>query len=411
VTYTRTALLAAVAFSLPIAAAGQGSAAQAARRIGAQLTDSAGVPVVVNPAQLPRTVQAWQISAEPTLEVGTRPQFPSDVLNAIRGGAVLSDGRMVLADDGNQQLRFYQPDGTHIRTVGGLGREPGTFQRLQLIGPYAGDSLLAFDYAQGRFSVFGGNGEFARSYPLPENLILGAGVIGVLSDGSAVIRRPWPLNTSAEPTFYRRRVMIDVLSADGASVLNLGEFPGQELSKVEVGLGGLVPAFSRTAYTFAAGDQIAVGTSDAFSVRLFDVAGDVTRIVRQNREPAPTDPQAKEALVEDWMKQARDDQRPELAAGLDQLTRHETLPAFGAVRLDRTGNLWVQEYVALGVEAIGDWQVFDPNGVLLARVRMPQHGPVGKSYFTILDIGEDYVLGRIQDERPLERVVLHRLTK
>ena len=64
-----------------------------------------------------------------------------------------------------------------------------------------------------------------------------------------------------------------------------------------------------------------------------------------------------------------------------------------------------------GVQAIGDWQVFDPSGVLLARVRMPEHGPVGKSYFTILDIGEDYVLGRIQDERPLERVVLHRITK
>ena len=66
-TYARTALLAAFALSLPAAVAGQGSAAQAARRIGGQLTDSAGVPVVVNPAQLPRTVQAWQISAEPAL--------------------------------------------------------------------------------------------------------------------------------------------------------------------------------------------------------------------------------------------------------------------------------------------------------------------------------------------------------
>src|SRR5262245_12340903 len=146
-----------------------GAAAQLASGAGegsAQLTDSAGVPVVTNPAVLPASAAQWRFADRPELIIGART-VPGDSLNRVRGGAVLSDGRVVVADEGTLELRFFDASGAPLRSVGGPGRTPGTFQRVQLIGPFAGDSLLVHDVGQQRFSVFAPGGDYARSFAVP----------------------------------------------------------------------------------------------------------------------------------------------------------------------------------------------------------------------------------------------------
>jgi hypothetical protein len=155
-----------------------------------------------------------------------------------------------------------------------------------------------------------------------------------------------------------------------------------------------------------AGDRIVIGTDDAFSLRVYDGEGRLLRLVRQDR---PTRPASAE-YYEQYMASQRErmEARPagvreQMEIAIEQIPRHETLPAFGLLHLDRTGHLWVQEYVELG-EPRTDWQIFDPDGVLVARVRIPDR-------LDILDIGSDYLLGRDRDEFGVERVRMYELTR
>jgi hypothetical protein len=80
-----------------------------------------------------------------------------------------------------------------------------------------------------------------------------------------------------------------------------------------------------------------------------------------------------------------------------------TFPAYFYLQADEVGNLWVQEYSAL----IGEgrvWSVFDPAGVYLGDVEMPER-------FRVFQIGEGWVLGHWRDADDVEHVRLYPITK
>ena len=83
------------------------------------------------------------------------------------GGVVLSDGRIVVANSGTFELRFYDATGKHLLSTGREGDAPGEFRICELAGAFAGDSLLAYDLRLRRATVFGPDGMLARSYTSP----------------------------------------------------------------------------------------------------------------------------------------------------------------------------------------------------------------------------------------------------
>ena len=67
-------------------------------------------------------------------------------------------------------------------------------------------------------------------------------------------------------------------------------------------------------------------------------------------------------------------------------------PAFSTVLADDTGHLWVREYDLPREENPAPlWTVFDPEGRVLGFVETP-------AGLDILQIGEDFILGRVKDE-------------
>ena len=78
----------------------------------------------------------------------------------------------------------------------------------------------------------------------------------------------------------------------------------------------------------------------------------------------------------------------------------EHFPAFASVMSDRAGHLWVEEYGFPGEEVDGGlWTVFDPDGHVLGLVETPPG-------LAIHEIGEDYILARVQDDLGVEYVQL-----
>jgi hypothetical protein len=81
------------------------------------------------------------------------------------------------------------------------------------------------------------------------------------------------------------------------------------------------------------------------------------------------------------------------------LPKHTTLPAFSGLMIDASGNLWVRD-----VEPRTSWQVFGADGVLVAKLTLPEG-------FEIMDVGDDWILGTITDELGVERVRKYAIRK
>ena len=86
-------------------------------------------------------------------------------------------------------------------------------------------------------------------------------------------------------------------------------------------------------------------------------------------------------------------------ATLDAFPLPESFPAFSALEVDALGYLWVREYNLPGDEDRALWAVFDPEGLVQGFVETPPG-------LVIYEIGEDYILGKMQDELGVEYVHL-----
>jgi len=379
--------------------------------------DSAGITIVENAAPAWSDDAAWTLSAEPTLAMGAPEGDPDHEFYQIAGATRLSDGTIVVANAGTQQLRFYAADGTLLRSVGRKGSGPGEFQMLMMMIGTPGDSLLTFDGMNRRMSVFGPDGGHVRDFGGTEatNPILML-VQGRLNDGSYVAQvanrqfGPAMFERKAGPT--RDSVYILRLDSAGTPVDTLGLFPGprSDVQMIEFG-GRTVPMpimipFSPTAHVATAAGQVYVGVSDSYEIGAYTPSGELTALIRRPYQPRPVT----EVEIEDTrarLTEMIEDQSNPFAAQIGEAYRNvtypETMPAFGEMIVDRAGYLWVADPVGIPDEP-RIWSVFDRDGVWLGRVSTPPR-------FNVREIGMDYLLGHATDDLEVERVLLYALAK
>ena len=71
--------------------------------------DSAGVEIVVSHRRGWDTPMTWRVNAQPTLEIGKVTGEPGYEFDQIAGLVRLDDGRIVVADGGSSEVRFFDP--------------------------------------------------------------------------------------------------------------------------------------------------------------------------------------------------------------------------------------------------------------------------------------------------------------
>lgn len=74
-------------------------------------------------------------------------------IGQLRGAGVGADGRVYLADASDMLIHIYEPDGTHIQSIGGQGEGPGEFTGMDRPIIY-NDQLYIVDFMQRRISAF-----------------------------------------------------------------------------------------------------------------------------------------------------------------------------------------------------------------------------------------------------------------
>lgn len=368
--------------------------------------DSAGIQIVENHGGKWGKDGGWRLSDEPSVEIGVTAGHPDYQMDRVRTALRLEDGRIVVANAGNQQVRWYDANGRIVARAGRQGGGPGEFQGLFTLRRLPGDSVLAYDLSAFRLSWFDPAGRFVRSAPLQPMGQAPPRFVDRFADGSLLLSSS--VRTFGEPTNGTRRDTLLFLRAnpDGVPVDSLPVSPASEASFHIVSEGGQVRAmnivtlpFMRNVHSAASGDRYWQGVSDAYEVVLRRADGTPQRIIRRMVEPVPV----RGDYLDSLRRVQVAENGPEAGKSLDQVQLPEHLPAFERLLVDDAGHLWVQRTPWPG-DVPAEWDVFDAEGTMLGTVAMPAR-------FRATHVGADFVLGIWQDEDDVEYVRMYRLEK
>jgi len=398
----------AICIALLLGACGAGERAAT----GPVVRDSAGITIVENSSPVWTETTRWRVAPEPEVEIGVLEGEEAYQLNRVSGATVLSDGRIVIANGGSSELRYYDSSGRYLQTVGRRGGGPGEFQYVGEPYALAGDSLLVgADVGARRLSLFDPEGRYVESYGTAGARGLGT-LVGVLANGDIV--RLALLPGSGDDDGQARYPMVVVRHArDGTPADTMARLPGSEMYRVTERSGAMMTVmqsptpFARTQQVALGGGLVYAGAGDSYEVEVYrtdrpasDLAENQVRPERLVRLPRPNRPVTGAAVAEfrrvQLDRELDDNSRRRIERYLAEVTFPKEMPAYRDLRVDAGGNLWIEEYRAPGEEENQPrWEVFDPDGVWLGTVETP----VG---FQIFEIGEDYLLGLWRDDLGVE---------
>jgi len=389
-----------------------------ARDLSAQaVRDSAGIRIVMNTKSTWTPAQQLQLSAKPTLVVGTQDS-DTPRPKSIRGAFYLSDGRIVVGERLSAELRVYDASGKYLTTFGRKGEAPGEFREFGKTVRLAGDTIAVF-HEDASISRFTSSGKFITrtrdQSPLVGLPTSFTDALVALNGGARVtmterIDRP----VGAIGSRIDATGTVEVVRGDGVSTKKPGELA---LMQATVGKSGRPRQLWLAAEAVYAdnGSQFVFGYGTSYSLTKYSAEGVPTLIVRREWTPAPVSSKDWEEWTDEWLKRWSKKTGAALAAERQDLLDddyQDALPAFSAVVLDNTGKLWVRAPKTIDGAVAGSlndypigpstWSVFSDTGIWLGDVVMP-------SKFEPTDIGKDYVLGIARDDDVTPTVVRYKL--
>jgi hypothetical protein len=373
----------------------------------AVVTDSAGVRIVDSSQPRLSGAVSWTRSADPVLEIGTTDGDPDYTLFQIRGALRLADARIVVANQGTNELRYFDPAGTFLLASGGSGSGPGEFQFLDAVWLGRADTVVVSDRANNRVSVFDSVGEFVRSFDVRP----GPGATrpfkqGMLADGSIIA-------STVRRVGQRSRVGITRDSVQYLLYTPFGEFAQVVTTQAfleffNVILDGqqvfdMVP-FSQPVVVALGQELVFVAPEKPFEVRGYGREGALEIVMRRAHTPVPVRGADRQAYRERALAPVIDEgERSQVERLLAEVPFAEEKPAIASALVDAKGYLWTETF-DFPSASDATWSVFSPAGSWETELLLPAN-------FVPYHIGADFILGVQRDEMDVERVVLYGLAR
>jgi hypothetical protein len=362
------------------------------------------VRIVENPAALAQQ-PLWSVAAEPAVEIGLVEGEDAYQLSQVGGLVRLSDGRIVIANGGTNELRYFDARGAHLRSVGREGEGPGEFKSLGRVTVLAGDTVVAWDWNLRRLSLFDTSGTFVRSFlldftggfPVP---------IGRFADGAWLCDRGFVFAPGSDGTqVVRDSTPYLVFEPAGALRDSIGRFPGPEWYVKGQGRSAFATSlpFGRTTEAVVVGDRFYAAHTDRWEVVRYSPAGVADLVVRLEWSPVGVTSDDLARYKAERLENTDASFRQQTERNLAEMPYPATFPAFADLMADPDGNLWVLAYNRPGDER-RSWTVFAPEGRALGTVETPPG-------LRIMEIGADYVLGVWRDDLDVEHVRMYRLDR
>lgn len=393
-----------------------------AEATGTQVRDSAGIRIVENRRPADDSRLGWQVGPEPLVSIGSVGGEGQFQLHRVDDALKLRDGRIVVANAGSHRLLVFDEAGDYLTAWGRKGEGPGEFAgeyggndlgwRLFWAEPWPRDSVAVchgtFSLGLELLSVFDSEGTHGRTVNLarardpaarrPHDMCA-----DVLPDGAILAIRQASRPNHKLTGLKRPDLEFLVLEGDGSLRVSLGTHAGAETFDYwEDHYSSFWldrPPFRKTVLWAAWGPLTIVSPTDRYELRAYDYEGSLARIVRRDHEVRNPTLADFEDYKEDYIGGPVSNPRFRrlLTAVMDAVPLPESFPTFSAIEVDLLGYLWVREYNLPGDEDRALWTVFDVDGVVRGFVETPPG-------LTIYEIGEDYLLGKVQDELRVEYV-------
>lgn len=359
------------AFGLALLAACGGDDAGAGMA-GYSVRDSAGVEVHTTPASEAFAPLGWTVDPIPELVLGEE-NSPGGYFGSIEGVRTLDEGRLLVLDGLQHDLRLFDGTGRILARFGGTGQGPDEFLGPSLVSTAERDSVIIFDRFNLRLTVLSTDLGESRTMPVPDwqyGRVAPLGAVGTVllraralfngtpldaamtSEGPVRELRTWFWYDPAHDTEADFAAIEAVRWVTHPAIDPANRIPGFfTLSRVPL-------APTAIAVPHGAGAFLASGTD--YDVRDYGVEGGVRRIFRVEAQPRPTTTEAVEQ--DEWYD-------AEVKAYTDPLVP-QLLPTFTGLLVDSEGWLWVRLYDS-EPDVHDKWVVFDRHGRAQGTVETP----------------------------------------
>jgi hypothetical protein len=381
-------MLAACAAFFMLAVLACGGESNSATTWDGAVRDSAGIEIVENfGAPLWPGCPDWEFTE--VLRIGVLDGPPEYQFGNIMGIQVLSDGRIVIVDGMAHNVRFYSPDGAHIRTVLRKGQGPGELGsggHMLIRGP--GDTLLVGDGGAGRVHVLAPDGTYLETFSrLPKDGYTGGyWAFGRRTGRITSMHRPIRLSDGTLPDTLEILLERDV---HGGIVDTLARLPSRHvLNRAHA---GLFRRYYNANWWHCAWDEgHLIARTDRYRFNFYAPDGTLKRIVSLAREPLAMTDEDRSLFLWRWDELLRENSVPaerwaEVKSRIDFADTYQPYAWFDMgpagtllvqrvwpVRdLDEQGRkdfLLDQQYVPPGST---EWDVFDEEGRYLGAVKIP----------------------------------------
>lgn len=389
--------------------------------IGFARMDSAGVRVVANRTPAWDASAAPRVGAEPVLTIGVTEGDAAYEFGSVAAATRMSDGRIVVGDGQARQLKAFDDAGRFLETVGGRGSGPGEYRTIFAIVRAAGDTLWVNDPGNQRVNKLDPALALVETIPLrsipwsrrpaqpggrPTTGRTQLLVRGVFEDGSLLTTNRASRQVQLEVTNVSRDSLVlrRVHPGSGATD-SLGLILGVQRYEVFTHDGSVWFGDAPLGY----GQSLAVSddryyTGDAYRFEIEERAPDgrLVGLIRLCEEPAAIDDALIEQVIQERLAAFPPEVRADEEQALRAIPRPTMAPSFLDLRVDAAGRLWARDFTFPGEAQL--WKVFDREGRWLGEVETPPE-------LAILEIGEDYLLGRHTNELDVQSVRVHALRR
>jgi hypothetical protein len=127
------------------------------------------------------------LSEAPDLRIGESTGGGPHRVMQVSDATLQSDGSVAVLTCEASELRYFDAEGYHIRSVGGAGREPGRFFIPKRMFRLRGDTLGIVEYVMPRITIMAPDGSLDRVVTT-DSFMLAPQVFGRLANGYFVAR-------------------------------------------------------------------------------------------------------------------------------------------------------------------------------------------------------------------------------
>jgi hypothetical protein len=346
------------------------------------------------------------ITREPEVRIGARDGPDGDALHLVSGALRLGDGRIVIANRGTSELRFYDAAGKEISRVGRAGEGPGEFGILRTLSRMHGDTLAVWDSRLRRLTYIGPDGRILETvHPDIETRTSTSSVTGVARAWAApvgtiiMLEDTELLDSHGEDGPTRDTAAILIHERTGEQRVRIGPLPGVEWLRRPGA--GMVRPFGHLFLLALGRDYFYTGSGKPGRIDRYDYDGARLASLRIPLEPVPVSDADYTAVVDSFLLRLAEDSRPRARDYLHSFARPVARPVYSALFVDGLDRLWIRIHHPPWGQ-FQDWWVVDGEARAAARVRLPRD-------VTVLDASDDEVILIVRDALGVEQVHVHRL--